>query len=155
MPNAYRFQAATEEDLPRVVDMKLRMFAEAGRASLLPPTKRQAVLDDYVRLYRANLALHFIAREHRDRIACVGAFIKDDVPFRYFEPSTYGFIGDVYTEPAHRSRGLAKRLSEDAMGWLRSRGVRVVRLLASEAGRPLYQKLGFQPSDEMVFTYAN
>lgn len=155
MPDAYRFRIATEEDLPRLVEMKLLMFTEAGRASLLPPSKHKAVLDDYARLYQADLARHFIACEDRGPVACVGAFIKDDLPYRYFEPPTYGFIGDVYTEPSHRSHGLAKRLSQDAMLWLRSRGVRAVRLLASEAGRPLYQKLGFRPSEEMVFTYAN
>ena len=111
-------------------------------------------MDDYRRLYKLDLARHFVARTHAGLAACVGAFIKDDLPFRYFDPPRYGFIGDVYTDPGHRNRGLATRLSRDALQWLQGKGVRMVRLLASEEARPLYAKLGFQPSDEMVITYA-
>jgi GNAT superfamily N-acetyltransferase len=54
-----------------------------------------------------------------------------------------------------RGQGLARALSEQALDWLRHKGVRMVRLLASEAGRALYTQLGFVPTDEMVRGYAS
>jgi len=84
-----------------------------------------------------------------------GAFLKSDIPYRYFSVPQYGFIGDVYTAEGFRRRGLAKHLSELALCWLGSKDVRMVRLLASEAGRPLYEKLGFTASDEMVLELAS
>jgi predicted GNAT family acetyltransferase len=75
------------------------------------------------------------------------------LPFRYFQSPTYGFIGDVYTEIQFRSLGIATRLSQDAMLWLQSKEIKMVRLLASETGRSIYEKLGFVPTDEMVFTF--
>ncbi len=83
----------------------------------------------------------------------VGPFLKSDLPFRYYKTPTYGFIGDVYTRPGYRGRGYAKRLSQHVLAWLQARGVRMVRLLASEAGRPLYEALGFHPSGEMVLHF--
>lgn len=77
------------------------------------------------------------------------------IDYRYFEPSRYGFIGDVYTEPMYRKRGLASRLNRHALDWLRRQGVVAVRLLASEAGRPLYEKLGFKRTEEMVLHLEN
>ena len=54
----------------------------------------------------------------------------------------------------YRQNGMAMRLSEDALAWLRLNEVKTVRLLASEGARPIYEKLGFMASDEMVLDLA-
>lgn len=54
------------------------------------------------------------------------------------------WVGMVLTEPAWRGRGLARRLMERALGELGRRGVRSVKLDATEMGRPLYLSLGFR-----------
>jgi GNAT superfamily N-acetyltransferase len=59
-------------------------------------------------------------------------------------------IGDVYTDSADRGRGLARRLSREALDWLRAREVGTVRLLATQEGRAIFEELGFRPSEEMV-----
>lgn len=60
---------------------------------------------------------------------------------------------NVYTDPAYRGQGIAKKmvtmLIEDA--W--SRGATEISLDATTMGRPLYEKLGFKDSTEaMVLT---
>ena len=150
MPS-FEVSTATTDDLPRIVEMKLAMFSESGHADLLAPNAGELILSDYRRLYTTAEAQHFLIRTGGVAIACAGAFLKSDVPFRYFRSPSYGFVGDVYTEPAFRGQGCAKVLSKNVLFWLRSRDIRMVRLLASEAGRPLYSKLGFVPTDEMVF----
>lgn len=149
MPSLHVRQAC-EDDLPRIVEMKLAMFDESGHSALLAPNAPALILRDYRGLYAAAEAQHFVAESEGLAIACAGAFLKSDVPYRYFQTPHYGFVGDVYTEQAFRGQGLAKALSESVLLWLRSRGVCMIRLLASEAGRPLYRKLGFVPTDEMV-----
>jgi GNAT superfamily N-acetyltransferase len=144
---------AAIDDLPRIVEMKLAMFSEAGHAALLAPGSAKTILSDYQSMYSQGLARHFVAKVSEEIVGTAGAFLKSDLPFRYFEPPQYGFIGDVYTDPAFRGRGLAKALNNEAIGWLRSQGVTTIRLLASEAGRSLYKNLGFKPSEEMVLTF--
>ena len=56
---------------------------------------------------------------------------------------------NVYTEPAHRRRGLARRLVEHVLAWARARGLLRISLHASDEGRPLYEQLGFVPTNEM------
>jgi GNAT superfamily N-acetyltransferase len=56
---------------------------------------------------------------------------------------------NVYTESAHRRRGLARRLVEHVLSWARARGLRRISLHASDDGRPLYEQLGFVPTNEM------
>ncbi|MFP4074901.1 MAG: GNAT family N-acetyltransferase [Halochromatium sp.] len=141
---------ASIEDLPRIVEMKLAMFEEAGFSHLLASDAASVVLSDYRQLYQERRALHMVARSKAEIVACVGAFVKSDLPFRYFDPPQYGFLGDVYTDSHYRGRGIATKLSGDAIGWLKDCNVRMVRLLASESASSIYAKLGFKPTDEMM-----
>jgi GNAT superfamily N-acetyltransferase len=141
---------ASADDIESLVALKLQMFAESGRAHLLDTEKQVLVARDYAAMYADDAAAHFVVRRDGAVIACAGAFLKSDLPYRYFTPPIYGFIGDVYTLPAARNAGLARQVSSAAIEWLKSRGVTTVRLLASDAARPIYLSMGFRPSDEMV-----
>ena len=55
------------------------------------------------------------------------------------------YLLNVYTEPAHRRRGLARRLMEEMLAWCRARGIARVVLHASDDGAALYASLGFEP----------
>ena len=144
---------AESTDIPAIVELKLAMFVESCHADKLAENAKEIILNDYYRLYEEGQAQHFVTRNENNIIACVGAFIKSDLPYRYYKSSSYGFIGDVYTMPGNRGCGLSTELNEIALAWLRERGIKTVRLLASEAGRPIYKKLGFIPTDEMSITY--
>jgi GNAT superfamily N-acetyltransferase len=63
-------------------------------------------------------------------------------------------ILNVYTRPESRRKGLARRLVETALEWCRANGISTVILHASDAGRPLYASMGFQPSTEMRIALA-
>lgn len=144
---------ASIEDLPRIVEMKLAMFEESGHARLLASNAKSIVLNDYLNLYENNRAIHLVVRSESRIIACAGAFLKNDLPFCYFDPPEYGFLGDVYTELEFRGRGVATRLSTDAVNWLKSHNVRMVRLLATDAASSIYAALGFKPTDEMALEW--
>lgn len=58
-------------------------------------------------------------------------------------------LSGVYVDPAYRGRGIARALTNAAIEWCRNRGCPAVRLIASDAGRPLYESLGFVPGAEM------
>jgi GNAT superfamily N-acetyltransferase len=56
---------------------------------------------------------------------------------------------NVFTERAWRRRGIARRLMEHAIAWSRAHGIARLVLHASPEGRPLYEQLGFEPTNEM------
>ncbi|PYP00015.1 MAG: N-acetyltransferase [Gemmatimonadetes bacterium] len=62
-----------------------------------------------------------------------------------------GLILNVYTERAWRRRGVADALMRELLRWCRGNGVDSVVLHASAKGRPLYEKLGFAPTNEMRY----
>ena len=58
-------------------------------------------------------------------------------------------ILNMYVDPAFRRRGIARRLMHSIMDWCRKQGFVNVTLHASDQGRPLYESLGFNPTNEM------
>lgn len=60
-------------------------------------------------------------------------------------------ILNVFTERPWRRRGVAEALMRELLEWCRENGVESVVLHASNEGRPLYEKLGFTPTNEMRY----
>lgn len=61
---------------------------------------------------------------------------------------------NVYTEPQWRQRGVARALMRTLMKWATQSGYDRVVLHASDAGRPLYEALGFKSTNEMRWATA-
>ncbi|HLI95902.1 MAG TPA: GNAT family N-acetyltransferase [Candidatus Baltobacteraceae bacterium] len=59
-------------------------------------------------------------------------------------------LAGIYTAPGHRRRGIARELTQRAIAWCKERGCVRIRLQASEAGRSLYESLGFRTFHEMM-----
>ena len=59
------------------------------------------------------------------------------------------WILNMYIEPRVRRCGVVRELMKAMTEWCRSEGYGSVSLHASEAGRPLYESMGFQPTNEM------
>ena len=148
--NHFIFRTATKKEIPRIVELKIAMFRDSGAFNLLSEDAFDIIVEDYRKLYDRDEAIHFVAVYESTIIATAGAFLKSDFPYRYFKVPFYGFIGDVYTESAYRRQGLAHRLSEMAVDWLKSKEITMVKLLTSAEGRPIYERLGFESSNEMV-----
>jgi len=81
--------------------------------------------------------------------AGLGLWLMDWPPHMVGPGSRRGNILNVYTNPDCRRQGLARRLMEVALDWCRVNGIRAVILHSSNEGRPLYEKLGFRPTNEM------
>jgi GNAT superfamily N-acetyltransferase len=60
-----------------------------------------------------------------------------------------GYVFNVFVAEELRRRGLARRLLEPTLAYLRGRRVRKITLHASAKGRGLYEHLGFAQSNEM------
>ncbi len=54
-----------------------------------------------------------------------------------------GWIGTIWVEPAWRGRGLGRGLTEATIEAAEAAGCRTLVLVATDAGRPLYERLGF------------
>jgi len=60
------------------------------------------------------------------------------------------WVVNMFTEPEHRRRGLARLLMDTIVTSCRAQGLRFLYLHASDEGRVLYESLGFVPTNEML-----
>src|SRR5262245_40314003 len=54
-----------------------------------------------------------------------------------------GWVHGIVVRPGQQRSGLGRRLTEAAIAWLRARSAGAVLLLATEAGSPVYERIGF------------
>jgi len=105
------------------------------------------------RMVGAGKYLGWIASDGDRPVASAGLLIHEWPPHPLDPTGEHrGYLLNVFVEPPYRKQGLARSLVVRCLDEARHRGVRVVSLHASEAGRPLYESLGFRSSNEMIFT---
>jgi len=93
---------------------------------------------------------HWLALDPSGRVAGGGGVLLCPWPPSPKYPCTQrAVILNVYTEPEFRKRGIALRIMQTCMAWVKQQGFRTVNLHASAEGRPLYEKLGFEATNEM------
>lgn len=103
----------------------------------------------YVDTARSGESRYFVAEIDARIVGSAVAMRRRPLSERYLQSLPSGYIANVFVEEGHRRRGAARALTAAAIEWLRSVGCRVVRLQASQFGRPLYESMGFVPTGEM------
>jgi len=93
---------------------------------------------------------HWLALDASGRVAAGGGALLCPWPANPKDPCTQrAVILNVYTEPEFRKRGIARQIMLTILEWLKEQGLRAVNLHASAEGRPLYEELGFEATNEM------
>ncbi|MDO4922495.1 MAG: GNAT family N-acetyltransferase [Peptococcaceae bacterium] len=87
----------------------------------------------------------FCARDSKEGIVATAFLMVYEKPFRPDNGSgRYGVVYNVVTKDGFRGRGLATALVKHLLAGAEKMGLERVMLNATEAGRPIYEKLGFQ-----------
>jgi GNAT superfamily N-acetyltransferase len=137
-------------DVEVVVAQRRAMFEEMRSAE-------SAALDDMAtrfapwvkREIAAERYLGWFAVAEGTVAAGLGLWLMEWPPHVVGRASRRGYLLNVYTEKRFRRLGLARELVEVAVEWCRGNGVDVMVLHASDAGRRMYEELGFGATNEM------
>jgi GNAT superfamily N-acetyltransferase len=93
---------------------------------------------------------HWLALDASGRVCGGGGVLLCPWPANPQDPCTErAVILNVYTEPEFRKRGIARQVMLAILAWVKQQGLRSVNLHASKEGRTLYEKLGFEATNEM------
>ncbi|MGA7245681.1 MAG: GNAT family N-acetyltransferase [Terracidiphilus sp.] len=147
---------ATVEDAALITRHRRAMFADAGSAPEPVLEEMGQNFEPWVkRMLADNKYVGWIIRDGDRAIASAGLLVLDWAP-HYLDPAgeQRGYVLNVFVEPEYRRRGLAQALMSECMDEARRRGIRVVALHASQKGQPVYEKLGFTTSNEMLYVDA-
>jgi len=153
----YTIRRCTLNDAATIARHRVEMFRDMGDV----PT--EALARDLLEKSTAALAVlladgsyvgWFAIDALGSVIAGAGVHIKLQLPrishdHTRVEDSPVPLAVNVYTEPQWRGKGIARALMRELMQWASEQGTDRVVLHASDAGRPLYESLGFHSTNEM------
>jgi GNAT superfamily N-acetyltransferase len=156
--DGWSLRHATTDDAPVIGAHRALMFREMGLLQDDAAAALRTATETYVRdaIPRGEY-VGWLAHPDgtpRDVIAGAGLHRRPILP-RPNDDGTRvlagieGLVLNVWVEPAWRRRGLAEEMMRVILAWARAHDLARVSLHASEAGRPIYQRLGFVPSSEM------
>lgn len=83
-------------------------------------------------------------------IGCATMCYTDLMPTFSHPTGKRAHLMNVYTNPHYRRQGIAAKMVTMLIDEARKRGVTEISLDATESGRPLYKKLGFEESEECM-----
>jgi len=152
MPD-YRVREATLDDIDALAHHRIGMFTDMGIAFDAPLIDRMfrswlremMPAGDY-RGWVSETVPRGDGGDGRDVEIVAGAGITllkwppGPSPIR---SERIAFVYNLYAEPAHRKRGLARRLMETIHAWCAEHGVAAVALNAAPAAQHLYRTLGY------------
>jgi len=149
---AYTLREATVGDVHAVAQHRVAMFRDMG---VLPEAEADALAASsaafLARAIPSGDYRGWIAERDGEVIAGAGVVLRPLLPRPgHLDGGVEAYVLNVYTEPAHRRRGIARALMEAVLTWCRSEQVARVTLHASDEGRPLYLTLGFAGTNEML-----
>ena len=147
LPAGYSIRRATLADTATIARHRRAMFEDTGAAQNLDLVERAFAGWLPSRLDQSYF--HWIADHDGDPVGGAGVMLLDWPPSPRDPRGGLGFIYNVYVERAHRRRGLARATLEVLHQWALDRGLGALALHASEEGRPLYETLGYLPTNEM------
>ena len=149
LPRGYTFRPATVADAALITSQREAMFTDMGTEY----TEAAARFTPWVQRHlTAGTYLGWIAEAEGRAVAGAGLLVMDWPPHVIDPQPLRSYLLNVYTHQGHRGHGLARTLTELAVAETRRRGIRIMSLHASEYGRPIYERLGFVPTNEMRLT---
>jgi len=136
---------ATLNEAATIAVHRAAMFHDMGELSAADvPVMITSMTPWFAERLANGLYVHWFVEDDAHIVAGGGVLLRDlwSMP-RMLIPGRNAHIGNIYTEPAHRRRGLARLIMETILDWCAGNAIDVVTLSASPQGRALYEQLGF------------
>ena len=153
---SYRVREATLGDADVLVRHRIGMFTDMGL------TLDAAALDAAFRVWLAEMMpaeiyRAWLAEAADGEIAGGGGIsILPWPPGPSYMGDKIAVVYNVYTEPPHRRRGLARLIMNTIHAWAAAHDITSIALNASRDGQPLYESMGYEltPSPMMFYPVA-
>lgn len=146
----FSIRIANASDIPEILRQRRAMYEDMGYADEVSLQTMASLSFDYLTKALADGFFRAWLAFDAERVVGGGAvLISSWPPHPYDLECRRATILNVYTCPDFRRRGVARQVMETIIEWCRREGFARVNLHASKFGRPLYESMGFELSNEM------
>jgi len=129
-------------EIDRFIELrKLQLLEESAQATC---DIADSLLDFYTRHLSDGTFVSWVAVVNDEIIATSGVSFTEKPPYYSNPTGQIGIVSSMYTIPAFRRRGIAKKLLGLVIDEAKAYGCGVIHLTASDEGAYLYQDFGFE-----------
>jgi GNAT superfamily N-acetyltransferase len=146
----YRIRRATGDDATVIARHRTAMFRDMGTTGDALLSVEIATRERLIRQIPSGEYAGWLAEANGQPVAGAGVLLHHYYPTvtnPRGRPTAY--ILNVYTDPDHRRRGLARRLIEEIFDWCALHDIPRASLHFSDGSRALYEQLGFSQTNEL------
>ncbi|MCA9836526.1 MAG: GNAT family N-acetyltransferase [Trueperaceae bacterium] len=155
-PSSFNLRPTQAQDDVIVADFFRLMWQDYDMDKILSERWREETLEFIADAREKHQYAAFIAEKNGQPIgtaACQLFYGPYPMVFQK-DKRQYGYIWGVYVTPEERGKGIARTLTQACTDYLRDIACTKVVLHASPMGKPVYEKLGFVPSNEMILDFS-
>jgi GNAT superfamily N-acetyltransferase len=140
-------RVATPDDIPDLVRLRRMMFEAMGwgEHEQLAAAEVASAADLAEAIPAGKFHAWVAVTSTGETVSTGGVIVDQHLPTPGNLSGKIGCVLNVATDPRYRRRGLARRIMQAILDWLAECGVQKIVLHTSDAGRPLYASLGFEP----------
>ena len=142
------YRKLTRDDLPAFISLRISQLREEGaqeQVDLVP-----ALEDYYARHMADGTFVSWLALDGEKMVGTSGMSFVEKPPY-YSNPSgRIGILSSMYTDPAYRRQGIAKKLLSLVVEEARAYGCGAVQITASDMGVLLYTAFGFKKNGNFM-----
>jgi GNAT superfamily N-acetyltransferase len=149
--HGYLIRPAEVRDARIIAEHRGAMFRDMGLVSAEESNLLIDASETWLSGLLANEGYFGWLVEHEDLVVAGGGIL-----LRELGPTPgclrlgrWAHVVNIYTEPGHRRRGLARSLMSVILDWCAANAIDQVTLAASDEGRPLYESIGFTATADM------
>jgi GNAT superfamily N-acetyltransferase len=147
----FETRVATVGDAELIAEQRRRMFVDSGQAE---GAQMQTMVANFMVWVRPRLEdgsyVGWLVSNGERVVAGAGMWLMDFPPHWMDAEPVRAYLLNFYVDADFRGHGLAYTLLRTAVEDARRRGIKVVSLHASKFGKPLYERNGFEPTNEMT-----
>lgn len=147
----FETRLATVTDAELIAEQRRKMFSDSGQAD---DAQMQTMVANFIVWVRPRLEdgsyVGWLVSDGERVVAGAGIWLMDFPPHWMDAEPLRAYLLNFYVDAAFRGHGLAYALLKTAVEDARRRGIKVASLHASKFGKPLYERNGFEPTNEMM-----
>ena len=142
------YRLSIKEDIPLLIELRKRQLIDEGQN---PDVNMDQELVKFFNNHFADNTLVEWVAEEDGKIVGTAAILFFEFPPAFTNPSGIkGYITNMFTVPEYRGQGLASELLKKVLDEARSRSVKNILLVASDMGKPVYKKVGFEEAGDWM-----
>ena len=143
-----RIRPASLQDIPLLVTFRTKQLDDEEEH---PDIHIGRELEQWFTRVLTDGRLHQYILEEDGVPAAAGAYLELPLPPSFFRPKGRTvYITNMYTVPSYRKRGFASMILEHMKQEALKEGTEKMLLSASVWGRPVYERAGFQESNDYM-----